>query len=198
MLLRLSLLGILVLLLAGSFASFLRNRGANHKNMDATKWFDGYSGQSTNELISLQREYRTDSIVLAFEQAIQQKAARKGESSLTTDERMVLAIEALEREVNNGGYSLFFLNSSHEYLPTIVQSLQQIGCPRRAEITQAAIDALHLHDLSDPQIESEMKRDDDQRDAALDRCDKRYFKEPEAIADHLFGYIKAHPDSFPL
>jgi hypothetical protein len=34
------------------------------------KWLEGYSGQTTEELIALEGEYRIDSLVLAFEQAL--------------------------------------------------------------------------------------------------------------------------------
>jgi hypothetical protein len=46
--------------------------------MSDLKWLDEYSGQTTHELIALQREYRTDSLVLAFEQALDQKVDRVG------------------------------------------------------------------------------------------------------------------------
>ena len=62
----------------------------------------GYSGQSADQLLSLEGMYRIDSLVRAFEQAITQKAQRGGVQSLTDEERIVLAVEALEREVNNG------------------------------------------------------------------------------------------------
>src|ERR1700692_2235333 len=41
-------------------------------------WLDGYSGQTAVELLSLEGKYRTDSLVLAFEAAIRQKANREG------------------------------------------------------------------------------------------------------------------------
>jgi uncharacterized protein DUF4375 len=166
--------------------------------MNQKKWLDGYSGQTAKELIALEEDYRVDSIVLAFEQAIGQKSLRQGESSLDRDERIVLAVEALEREVNNGGYSQFFINSSREYTPIIADSLRRIGCPITAKITQEAIDVLRLREPSDSQIESEMERQNPERDAVLEGCDKPYFKESEAIADHLFAYIKTHPGSFQL
>jgi len=70
--------------------------------MAVLKWLDRYSGESTEELIALENEYRLDSIVLAFGQGLYQKAARSGIEPLTAEEHVVLAIEALEREVNNG------------------------------------------------------------------------------------------------
>ena len=110
--------------------------------MPDLKWLDGYSGQTTGQLLALERECRIDSLVLAFDDALDQKTARNGEGSLSREERVILAIEALEREVNNGGYRLFFENSSRQFAPIIVQALARIGCARVAEITQRAIDAL--------------------------------------------------------
>src|SRR2546421_12023246 len=85
--------------------------------MSELQWLDGYSGQTVQQLIALERDYRIDSLVLAFEQAMDQKAARVGYENLTDAERTILAVEALEREVNNGGYGQFFVNSSREYAP---------------------------------------------------------------------------------
>jgi hypothetical protein len=87
-----------------------------------------YDGQTTDELLSLEGKCRTDSLVIAFEQAVDQKAARLGETSLANEERVILAVEALEREVNNGGYAQFFQNSSREYASMIVNALRRIGC----------------------------------------------------------------------
>ena len=78
-------------------------------------------------------EYRTDSLVLAFEEAIQKKAES---SPISKEERYVLAVEALEREVNNGGYDQFFLNSSHDFMDVIKEALVAIGCPKTAAITR--------------------------------------------------------------
>ena len=104
-------------------------------------FLDAYSGETTNELLAIEGKYRIDSLVLAFERAMDQKAARVGDESLTEEERIILAIEAMEREVNNGGHGQFFVNSSREYASTIVHALQCIGYryPRTAEITQSAV-----------------------------------------------------------
>ena len=69
--------------------------------MPKATWLDGYTGQSTDELIALPGVYRTDSPVLAFAEAFDQKAERIGPEGLSAEEQVVLAIETLEREVNN-------------------------------------------------------------------------------------------------
>jgi hypothetical protein len=100
------------------------------------KFLKGYSGQSVEQLLSLEGEYRVDSLVLAFEEAIGQKARREGARNITEEENVILAVEALEREVNNGGYHQFFINSSRQFVPIVISALQRIGCKKTAAITQ--------------------------------------------------------------
>ncbi len=153
-------------------------------------WLDGYSGQTVDELLALEGKYRIDSLVLAFEQAISQERDEK--QTLTDEERSVLAVEALEREVNNGGYHQFFTNSSREFAATIVDSLQRIGCKKTANISQNAIRALGVPDLTTEAIDTVMASDDEQRLARLKRYDHAYYKNTEPIAERLFEFIKAN------
>ena len=122
----------------------------------SSKWFDSYSGQNTEQLLSLEGEYRTDSLVVAFEQALDQKSEAQGLENLTPEEQVVLAVEALEREVNNGGYSQFFTNSSVKYCSNIVMSLEQIGCSKTADITKRALNALNVPRLSAGTIQASL------------------------------------------
>ncbi|MHC4177077.1 MAG: DMP19 family protein, partial [Planctomycetota bacterium] len=162
------------------------------------KFLDQYSGQSLDELISLECEYRIDSLVLAFEQAIDQKAEAVGMESLSDEERTVLVVEALEREVNNGGYNQFFLNSK-EFTPIIVDALTRIGCPRTAEITQKAIDAIGISVPITPKaIDQVMDEESDQRDEKLNECDEMYYKGKEDIAGRLFEFIKNNKPEIKL
>jgi hypothetical protein len=155
------------------------------------QWLDRYNGQTVEELIALEGEYRIDSLVLAFEQAMDQKAARIGDDKLTDEERIILAVEALEREVNNGGYGQFFVNS-REYAPIIVNALRRIGCPKTAEITQKALKIVQKTPLTDEEIEQGTWEDNKERQEALGECDTMYFERPEYIEDRLFAFIKAN------
>ena len=69
--------------------------------MGGERFLEAYGGQTTEQLLEMEDEYRIDSLVLAFEGAI---LGREPEAPITLQERYVLAVEALEREVNNGGY----------------------------------------------------------------------------------------------
>ena len=151
-------------------------------------FFESYGGQTTDQLIELDSRYRTDSLVLAFEQAIQQAGEKRALSKEETD---VLAVEGLEREVNNGGYGQFFFNSSNEYAGSIVSALRAIGCPKTADITQQAIAALGIEGkLTREAMEAVILREDDAVRQRLGECDERYFANDEPIADKLFDWIK--------
>ena len=166
--------------------------------MTESKWLDQYSGESAEQLIALAGEYRIDSILAAFEQALQQKASRDGENSLSAEERILLAVEALEREVNNGGYSQFFINSSVEYVPQIVASLRRIGCSKTSEITERAIAALGLPVMTALAIQNVMADDNDEREDELGQCDDLYYNTGEDIGGRLFAFIRANHAAFEL
>ncbi|MEZ4524361.1 MAG: DUF4375 domain-containing protein [Desulfobacterales bacterium] len=159
--------------------------------MGKLKWLAAYSGQAAAELAALAGEYRTDSIMVAFEQAIYQKMDRAGYENLAEEERIILAVEALEREVNNGGYSQFFINTSKEYASIIVDALHRIGCEDTAVLTQEAIHLLGIRGrLTADEIDRAMSEENEERDRKLNACDSRYCGIGEDISEKLMIFIK--------
>lgn len=159
------------------------------------KWLDGYGGQSLDELIALAGDYRVDSIVLAVEDALLRRSDELNEPELT-----VLAVEALEREVNNGGYHQFFLNTP-EHAPVIVGALQRIGCPETARITTSALGLLGLAGpVSAEAVSRALENDAEGKLVAQlsDACDGPYYDASEPIAERLFEYLKTQRGSIRL
>ena len=157
----------------------------------AAKWLDGYSGQTVDQLLALSAEYRIDSIVLAFEDALAHRARDLGLGALNEVEISVLAIAAMEREVNNGGYHQFFLNTP-EYAEHVVPALRRIGCTRTADVAQRAIDLLELPGpVTASRVADALDQDSKGSliEILIEKCDAPYFDEPEAIADRLFAYL---------
>lgn len=89
--------------------------------MKQLPWLDSHSAQCIEQLLAFEGRYRTDSLVVAFEQAIGQKAVRVGDAGLSVEEKYFLAVEALEA----------------------------VGCRAAKAITRDAIAALDLPDGSD-------------------------------------------------
>ena len=166
--------------------------------MSEPRWLDRYSGQTTDELIALDGAFRTDSIALAFEEAINRKAERLGNGHLTTPERVVLAVEALEREVNSDGYiGLFTYYSQH--VPGLVSALTAIGADAVAELTRSAIASLGIDGPVTPEaVEAAAYDEDDDRDERLDAFDQAYYETAGELAGPLLGYIAAHRDQIVL
>ena len=160
--------------------------------MKRTDAFVGYSGESTDELLSYPVTGHQVFLVRAFEEGLQRKASRRGQRALTQEERIVLAVRALDREVNNGGYHQFFCNSSRMFAPQIVQSLARIGCRRTAKITQRALYALQVSPVSVARIDAIMRETNEERDQELDRCDQLFYKTPQGIPKGLSAFIKAN------
>lgn len=152
------------------------------------QFLERYNGETIQQLLTLTNDYGIDSIILAIEEALE----RKSDADLSRQERVVLAVEALEREVNNGGYEQFFANSP-EFAPAIAHCLHAIGCTKTSEITADAIAVLNLprefdaaaakHAVSN--LGSDSKRQ-------LAECDSRYFANDESIEQTLFAYILQH------
>jgi len=166
--------------------------------MGELKWLDKYSGESLEELVAWEGKYRVDSLVLAFEQGVREKVARVGADKLSEEERVILAVEALEREVNNGGYDQFFVNTA-EFVPLVVDALNRVGCPEVAALTQEAIDILGMEGrVTVEVIEQLMEEESDERDDRLNKCDRRYYKEAGDLAGKLFEFIKRNNDKIKL
>ena len=159
--------------------------------MPELKWLDGYTGQTVDELIALEGKYRIDSLVLAFEQALDQKWARDGGEKMSDEEFIVLAIEAMEREVNNGGWGQFFVNTG-QFAPVIVDVLQRIRCPKTAKIAQKAAKIVEKAPITEEEIENGTWEENEKRQDELNECDKLYFERPENIEESLFAFIKAN------
>jgi hypothetical protein len=128
-------------------------------------------------------------LINAVTQAIQEKLKMHGLGRRTGVERVILAVHTLNSEVNNGGYHQFFINSSRNVAPAIVDDLERIGCRRIANITQRALDALGLPKVTVAAIEEAIKRVDPMRDRKLSRCDNAFWRAPE-LTMRLYEYIK--------
>jgi len=147
-----------------------------------------FTGQTTDELLACKDTHTPLSIVYAFQWGIQAKARKVGEQRLTEEERTVLAVLALQREVNNGGYFQFFWNSSRSYAPSIVTALNRIGDNDAAKLTETAIAALGLPNVTVEAVSQAISKEDPVRDAVLSSCDTEFYKLTDGFP-RLFRFI---------
>jgi hypothetical protein len=148
--------------------------------LEKLPWLD-YTGQTTPELIACKNTHRIDSLLCAFEEGIQAKLDPQGKGGITGEEELVLAVMALQREVNNGGHRQFFTNSSRQFAPVILDCLRRIDCAATAAIAEKAIAVRELPGS----------------DEILDACDHQFYQLDE-IAPQLFNFVEAHQDQIQL
>ena len=110
----------------------------------------------------------------------------------------VVAVEALEREVNNDGFVGLFTNVP-DVVPSLVSSLRAIGQLIVADLTARAIRVLAIEGPLTPQaVASAIEAEDAGRDARLHDCDQAYFELAGDLAEPLLAYIKAHRHDITL
>jgi hypothetical protein len=159
-------------------------------------WLD-YTGQDTAEILAHKATHRIDSLLCALEQAIQLRQSRFPALATTPEEHALLAVMALEREVNNGGYHQFFVNSSRKYAPAIVPALESIGCVVTAALTQRAMHALNLDSPTVEGIENSISKPDPERDKVLDALDRQFYEVFE-IEPKLFAFVESRQHAFAI
>ncbi|MGI9271746.1 MAG: DMP19 family protein [Woeseiaceae bacterium] len=161
--------------------------------MPGDQWLEDVGDRNIDQVIQLESSHRIDSIVVAIESLLLLK------EDLTTTERVVVVVEAMEREVGNGGFNQFFYNSSNEYAGELAAALRQIGIPDIAAIAERALQAIGAQpEWTYDEFEEAAEDPDDATAAELDACDQAYYETEDGIANTLFEFIKKNSSEISL
>lgn len=119
-------------------------------------------------------------------------------SRQSVPQKVFSAIWAVESEVNNGGFSQYFLNSTGNSTPFVVAALETIGAPKTADICKHAIETAFPNGLpqSEDAIRSAAASFPDEVLTALEPLDQEFFSYPHNLTDLLFAYVSRHPQEF--
>src|SRR5438045_3506378 len=92
----------------------------------------GFDTMATiNDVLGLQDQTE---FAIALSNLVFPRWNRDGFQALTTAEQVAYCIDALEREVNNGGFEQFFVNSSGDTAAETVAALEGIGASKAATL----------------------------------------------------------------
>lgn len=114
---------------------------------------------------------------------------------LNEHERVFYITQTLEQEVNNGGFSQYFYNSSGDFSNELVDAFTKIGALKTADICKKALAV----------FEGIVPTDRDERDALLnsldcdeiwDACDDAFYEYEDDLTALNYAYIMQHRDSF--
>jgi Domain of unknown function (DUF4375) len=120
---------------------------------------------------------------------------RKGVQGLTEPQLNYLALSWLDAEVNNGGFSQYYFNSSGDLAGHAVKAARAVGAHKLAKIVEDA-NALFGKKGPDPDRDKRMDQVSKINLDALSKLDKRYYKCPERLNEILPKYAAAHAEAF--
>jgi hypothetical protein len=139
-----------------------------------------------------------NSILIRLSESEKTKFGKEDFALQSLPQRVFSAIWAVESEVNNGGFSQYFVNSSAESASFVVQALETIGAPETAGICKRAIAAAFPSGL--PQTEETIRSVaadfSDEILEQLEPLDQEFFAYPHNLTDLLFAYVSEHPEEF--
>jgi hypothetical protein len=137
-------------------------------------------------------------ILILLSQSEKTSFGKQDFSRQSLPQKTFSAIWAVESEVNNGGFSQYFLNSTCDSTPFVVTALETIGAPTTADICKRAIETAFPNGLprSEDAIRSAAASFTDEILAALEPLDQEFFSYPHNLTDLLFAYVSCHPQEF--
>lgn len=103
--------------------------------------------------------------------------------NLNQFERVVFITQSLESEVNNGGFSQFFANSSGKFANELVSSFTEIKAYKTAEICKKAVEAYD-------------ELEEDELEELLDECDSRFYMYEDDLIKLNYNYILQYKSFF--
>ena len=118
--------------------------------------------------------------------------------SLSQPERNICYIEDMEREVNNGGFGQFFLNSSGDNTQETISALKEIGSERFLFLLESATQQFPGGKVPrdrDERLEV-MEQMEDKAESAWSDLDDQFYEYEEDIYGLLVSYIQKNIEDF--
>jgi len=133
-----------------------------------------------------------------FRQKLWDKEKAVGFSSLSDPERHFSAVTGLDGQVNNGGFSQYFVNSDGNDWRDALAGLDAMGCKERAAILR---EALGKFGSDGPATERETRQQQLARharanDALFDSLDTRYYECTEVVEVVATRYVIRNAEAF--
>ena len=139
-------------------------------------------------------------ILIELSESEKTKFGKQDFSTQSVPQKVFSSVWAVESEVNNGGFSQYFLNSSAETAAFVAEALDVIGAPGTADICRRAIMCAFPDGLpATPEAISSIAADlSDETLKELDALDAEFFAYPHDLTELLFAYVSTHPEEFGM
>ena len=121
--------------------------------------------------------------------------------TLNDEQRVIYITQALEMEVNNGGFAQFFFNSDGCFGNELVFSFEKIGAMKTAELCKKAISIYGDEVPTDRDERENILTPDDEKEEErieeiLSECDDAFFEYEDDLVELNYQFIINNKESF--
>lgn len=117
---------------------------------------------------------------------------------LTEPQKQFYYNQCLEREINNGGFNQYFINSSGDFAHQTILSLRTIGATTTADILQKAID--QFPDKKVPQDRDErielVEQIEETANEIWEELDEKFFEYADDLNTLNLNFVRQHKADF--
>lgn len=141
----------------------------------------------------------TNDFVVAMTEHLDDKTQYGDNMSVLSEaERIFYITQTLEMEVNNGGFSQFFYNSSGNFSNELVSAFTAIGANATAAICQKAIAAFGRDIPVDRDKREEMldELESEEIDEILEECDGAFYDYEDNLNELNYNFVMKNKESF--
>jgi hypothetical protein len=141
-----------------------------------------------------------NAILIDISESETTKVGKEEFAQQSLPQKVISAIWQVESQVNNGGFSQYFLNDSAESAGFVVEALETIGAPQTSIICHRAIATAFPTGLptTAEAIRSAAADFTEEILEKLEPLDQDFFAYPHSLTDLLFAYVSAHPEEFGI
>jgi len=152
-------------------------------------------GNATEEYVDNEDIQRYNFVVNMWEAVCKKCEYGDDFEKLNEHERVFFVTQILEQEVNNGGFSQFFYNSSGDFSNELVNAFTKIGALKTAEICKKALAVFNDNVPTDREEREELlyKLDCDE---VLSEYDDEFFEYEDNLEELNYTYIMEHRSFF--
>ena len=117
---------------------------------------------------------------------------------LTEEQKLFYYNQCLEREINNGGFNQYFLNSSGDFAHKTVKSLQTISAKKTADILQRAIDQFPNSIVPEDRAERQeiLEQIQETADIVWEELDQKFFNYEDDLNTLNIEFVRKNTDKF--
>lgn len=119
-------------------------------------------------------------------------------SVLSEEERIFYIAQMLEMEVNNGGFSQFFYNSSGNFSNEVVSAFHAIGANTTAAICKKALSAFDCEIPVDRDEREKMLNElaNDEIDGIFEECDNAFYDNNDNLNELNHTFVMKNKERF--